>query len=727
MRQCSWYAGVLALLASFHLAVTAQADVRLPKFMGDHMVLQREMPVPIWGWASPGESVTVTLGDETATTTANDRGEWRVTLAARPAGGPHTLEVKAANTVKLSDILFGEVWLCSGQSNMEWTVQVSANAAEEIAAANFPQIRQVKIPRLTSPVPQNDVQGTWQVCSPKTAGSFTAVGYFMARVLNKELNVPIGLINSSWGGTRIEPWTPPVGFAGVPELKDLSDQIARRMPGSPAFHQNLKDYEAALHQWITQARLAASTGKPLPAPVAYPDDLKAFSANGEPTTLYNAMIHPLLGWPIRGVIWYQGESNSGEGMLYRAKMQALIEGWRKLWGQGDFPFYFVQIAPFQYGNTAPDVLPRLWEAQAAATAIPQTGMVVINDIATLNDIHPPNKQDVGKRLANLALKRTYGKNDIVDTGATFKSLTSRGNELVVAFDNVAGGLKSRDGKPLTHFEIISPEQGWTAADARIEGDQIILSAKGVTQPVAMRFAWHKLAEPNLINGAGLPTSAFRAGDVPKVDFSKSIEEVSKYQLIYDVDLSKLGATISYSVDESQSFKEEFDRVAYLVELQEANGTPQYVYASMDAFTKDVKLVGIPTAESKASFQRTVSKLTVRSNTSAVSEVTDSDGGNIEFWPDNYGPQNTGNVPGAANDKYDFGDSPQAPREGYGSMQIHHFKAKQTVFAVNNWKAGPNADVGIGNSSGDTLDWTFTRSASKYSHARLRVFVRPTQK
>ncbi len=713
--------GLLAILPS---ATPALADVRLPKFMGDHMVLQRDMPIPVWGWADAGEAVTVKLGDATAKTTANDNGEWRVELPKRDAGGPLTLTVTGKNSVSLKDILIGEVWLCSGQSNMEWIVQRSSNPETEIANANHPQIRQIKINRAPTQDAQSDATGTWLVCSPETVAGFTAAGYFMGRELQKELNVPIGLINSSWGGTRIEPWTPPEGFAAVEELKDLSAQVQRRTPSSTEYKKQVADYLKKLEQWTDKAKEAAQQGKAIPPIVPLPEDLQPQASSGHPTALYNGMLHPFVGWPIRGAIWYQGESNASEGMLYRAKMEALIEGWRKVWGIGDFPVYFVQIAPYQYGNAHHEVLPRLWEAQAATVdTVKNTGMIVINDIATINDIHPPNKQDVGKRLALLALKRTYGKTDLVDTGATFKSLTQRNNNLVLTFENTAGELKSRDGKPLTGFEIIGQEAVWKKATAKIDGDRIILSAEGVTLPTAVRFAWHKTAEPNLMNGAGLPTGAFRAGDVPKVDPLSSVEEAANYRLVYELDLSKLSSAIKYDVDNHQSVGK-FDRIAYLLETQKPDASPEFVFVSLDAFTNDAKKIGIPTVESKALFQQPVKNVTVVSNVQGITNGVGQDGVNIEFWPHNYGPPNSANVPGASPTKFDFGDQYSVPENGYGSMQIHSFKNKVTLFAINNWKSGPNADIGIGNSTGETADWTFTKSSGNLAEKRLRVFVRP---
>lgn len=717
--------GVTTVLVTLFLSA-AQAEVRLPGFFNDHMVLQRDLPLPIWGWAEPGEPVRVQLGERTASTTANPQGEWKVTLPALPAGGgPLELNVSGKNTLSIKDVLMGEVWLCSGQSNMEWVVSGCVNAAAEIQAANYPGIRQVKIPKRPSPTPQSDVSAPWQVCSPETAGGFTACGYFMARRLHQDLKVPIGLINSSWGGTRIEPWTPPVGFAEVPELKSIETQVALRTPGNPAQQQQLRAYFAQLDEWLTTAKAALEAGRVVEPSPPFPDPLKPLTGHQDPTALYNGMIHPLIPYALRGAIWYQGESNLGEGMLYFHKMQALVGGWRKLWGQGEFPFYYVQIAPYQYGQSNPATLAEFWEAQSAAMQIPHTGMVVTNDIATLNDIHPPNKQDVGLRLALLALHRTYGRQDVVDSGPVFHSLKLDGSQLSVSFDNTAGGLKSRDGQPLTSFEIIGPGTTWTAATAKIDGDTITLSAPGIDHPTAMRFAWHKLAQPNLINGAGLPASAFRAGDVPKPDFLPQIEDARAYQLVYDLDLARLGPTVKYDADHSAAVTAPFDRIAYLLELQSPEGPENFVYVSLDAFTSDARKLGLPTISSQGAFQQRVTGMNVLSNVTGIQTGTGLEG-NIEFWPHNYGPQNAANIPGASATVWDFGDARMDPQDGYGCMQVHNFKAQQTLFAINHWVSGSSADIGIGNSSGQTRDWTFAGNAAGYPYKRLRVFVRPKQ-
>ncbi|MCD6049114.1 MAG: sialate O-acetylesterase [Verrucomicrobia bacterium] len=712
-------------LALFAASLSAHADARLASIFGDNMVLQRDQKLPVWGWASPGEAVSVQLDSQSAvSTTADTAGKWRVELPAQKADGKaRTLTVKANNTLTLKDVLVGEVWLCSGQSNMEWSVAASANPQEEIAAANYPTIRHIKVPLKPASVPQDEFKASWQVCSPQTAGSFTAAGYFMARKLQKELGVPIGLINSSWGGTRIEPWTPVSGFADVPAVKDIHNQVVKTLPDSPLYQQKLKQHLEAVDKWSVTAREALAANRPVPVTPVFPPDFAPLTNHQSPTTLFNAMINPFVGFPIRGAIWYQGESNHGEGMLYTEKMKALIQGWRKIWGIGEFPFLYVQIAPYKYGAEDPNVLATFWEAQSAAQAIPNTGMVVTTDIANLNDIHPKNKQDVGLRLALLALKNTYGKSDVVANGPKFKSIKPEGDKLRVTFENTAGGLKSRDQKPLTWFEIIGPETDFTKADAVIEGDSVVLSSPNVKNPVAMRFAWHKDAEPNLANGAGLPAETFRAGEVPKIDYlTTKVSEAAGYKLVYDLDLAKLGANIKYDVDNSASLKGEFDRVAYFLELRGPQGVT-YSYVSMDTFTTDIKKIGIPTVASGAKFQTLVKNANVISNLKDIPNGTFAGDCNIEFWPNNYGPLNAGKVAGASDTAFDTGDMIDALVDGYGSMQIHNFKAKQTLFAINNWKAAANANIGIGNSTGDTKDWTFVGNASSYGQKRLRVLVR----
>lgn len=703
------------------------AEVSLPSIFGDHMVLQRDASLPIWGWADPGELVTVTLeGVAPVTTTATAQGEWRANLPPQRAGGPFTLTVKADNTISFQDVLIGEVWLCSGQSNMEWPVAASQNFEAEAAQADsYPLIRHIQVPKVPAGRPAEDLEGQWLVTSRDTVGGFTAVGYFFGRELHRDLQVPIGLINSSWGGTAIEPWIPPVGFARVDSLKDLSDRVQLADPTSQAHKQTLAAYLDQLRAWITQTERALAESIHPIAPPAFPEVLRPLDTHTTPTGLYNGMIAPLVPFAIRGAIWYQGESNHGEGMIYAEKMRALIEGWREVWGQPEMPFYYVQIAPFGYGDEDPTILPTFWEVQTAALSIPHTGMAVINDIADLDDIHPKNKQDVGRRLALLALRDTYGRTDLVAEGPTYRSMEVEGDSIRVAFDNVGSGLISRDGQPLSWFEIGNGEMGFVPANAVIDGDTVLVSAPGVTSPTAVRFAWHKLAVPNLANAEGLPARPFRAGELPAVDFLAShVPEASDYELIYDLDLNKLGPPPQYEID-AASRAAAFDRVAYILELRGSGGGPaRFVYVSMDAFTDDASKLGIPTATTGTVFQQNVSNMTVVSNVEGIVQGENLPGGNIEIWPHNYGPFNAARVPGASDTVWDFGDQYSDPYDGYGCLQIHNHDAGQTLLAVNNLKAGPGADLGIGDSSDQNPDWTFAANASSYSYKRLRVLIRP---
>jgi len=468
MKHLCWSFVALVLLG---VTSSAQAELKLPSVISDHMVLQRERAVPIWGWDTPGTEVTVTLGNTKESAKVDDSGRWQVSLPAMKAGGPHEITVKGTSEKKLVDVLFGEVWLCSGQSNMEWVVNNSNNAAEEKANAKFPMIRHIKVPHRPSDKPETDVNASaWQETTPETVGKFTAVGYFFARELHEKLDVPIGLLGSNWGGTRVEPWTPPVGFAGVPALKDISDNIEN---------------------------FPAKNGK-------------GGINHQSPTALYNGMISPLVPYGIRGAIWYQGESNNGEGMMYFEKKKALIQGWRTLWNNPEMPFYFVQLAPYKYGGE-PTRLPGIWEAQTKTLELPHTGMAVTTDIGNIKDIHPRNKQDVGKRLALWARAHQYGEKDLVHSGPLYKSMSVDGDSIRLSFDHVGDGLASRDDKALSHFQIAGEDGEFVDATATIDGDNVVVQADSVKEPKHVRFGWDQLAEPNLSNKNGLPASPFRTG------------------------------------------------------------------------------------------------------------------------------------------------------------------------------------------------------------------------
>ena len=510
-RLAAPFVGALTLLAAFG----AHADVRLPHVLASDMVLQREAPITVWGWADPGESVTCELGQARASAVANAEGQWSLQLPAMPAGGPFELTVRGHNTLKLTGILVGEVWVCSGQSNMEMGIGMCKDAKEEIAAAANPNIRLFLVPKKASGQPLSDVEATWRPCTPATIaqggwGGFSAAAYYFGREIQKSLQVPVGLIASSWGGTRIEPWTPPCGFAAVPALKPIGEKIQTADADyRKAAAAALDHLDAALGA----ARKALAAGKSLP-PIPPMSVRHRLDSSGEPTGLYNAMIHPLLPFAIRGAIWYQGEANNGEGLGYYEKMKALIGGWRQVWKQGEFPFLFVQIAPYKYGGS-PASLPGIWNAQLASLSIPNTGMAVTTDITTLNDIHPPNKQEVGRRLALWALAKTYGKKDLVCSGPLYKGFKIEGGKIAVSFDQIGSGLATRDGQDVTDFEIAGADGKFVRAQAKILGDTVVVSAEGVTEPTQVRFAWDQLAQPNLINKEQLPASPFSSAERPR--------------------------------------------------------------------------------------------------------------------------------------------------------------------------------------------------------------------
>ncbi|HEX3989423.1 MAG TPA: sialate O-acetylesterase [Verrucomicrobiae bacterium] len=720
---------LVATILTGAIVSPAVAEVRLPKVFATHMVLQQEKPIVVWGWAQPNETVTVTIDRATSQAQANDRGEWKTTLPAMKAAGPFTLKVTGSSSVQFDDVMIGEVWLCSGQSNMEMGIGAAADGEREIAAADHPGIRLLLVAKKWDPLPQTDIDGEWKVCSPKTVAEggwsgFSAAAYYFGRELNARLGVTIGLIDASWGGTRIEPWTPPEGFAAVPALAGDYNLVQLADPATPQHQERLKQALDDTEKWLASARKALTDRTIVPPMPSYPADLLAPHDVQNATALYNGMIHPLVCYGIRGAIWYQGEANLGEGMHYADRMKGLIGGWRNIWKEGEFPFYFVQIAPYNYGGN-PDKEAEFWEGQAAAAqSIPNTGMAVINDIGNLKDIHPKDKQDVGHRLALLALAKTYGHSDVAYSGPTLRSMKVEDNRLRLSFDNIDAGLATRDGAPPDWFEIIDADEGgFVKADAQIDGATIVLSALDVKHPVAMRYAWSMLAEPNLMNSDRLPTGAFRAGTIPKRDLlAMKIPEAKEYRLVYDLDLGKLGRDIQYNVDNHQSIAQPFDRIAYFVELQENDGNTDYLYVSMDAFTTDLQKIGVPTVQSGAHFQQNVANLDVFSNVKGIETGSNLPGGNIEFWPNNYAPNNAAMVPNASNDAYDFGDEPVDPPEGYGSMQVHNHDAKQTLFAINHWTEGAKADIGIGNQPQNSPDWTFSASAGNYPVKRLRVLV-----
>jgi sialate O-acetylesterase len=493
----------------------ASADVTLPSMFSDHMVLQRQIAIPVWGWADEGEKVTVTLCGQTKSATGDSDGKWSVKLAALEAGGPHTLVVKGNNQIEIADVLVGEVWLCSGQSNMAMTVSRSANFDAEQASADHPQIRMLTVARVTAETPQERCDGSWQVCSPDTVGSFSATGYFFGRELHQELDVPVGLINSSWGGTPVQAWTCLKAQKVLPELKsvlaDWEQRIATYDPEAAKAR-----YDKQLAAWKEKAKAAEESGeKPPRRPRALGDP----RVNPHrPANLFNGMIAPLAPYALRGAIWYQGENNAGSGFpqLYGLQLATMIKNWRKVWDQGEFPFEWVQLPNFRAPQKEP-IETSGWvivqEQMLKTLAVPNTGMAITIDVGEANDIHPKNKQDVGKRLARWALGTTYGK-DIVYSGPVYKSMRKQDGKIVVEFDHCGDKLTAKDGK-LKGFVIAGEDQQFVFADAQIKGKTVVVSSPDVKNPVAVRYAWASNPDCNLVNCAGLPASPFRTDEWDK--------------------------------------------------------------------------------------------------------------------------------------------------------------------------------------------------------------------
>jgi sialate O-acetylesterase len=442
-----------------------QAKVSLLAVFSSHMVLQQNSRVTIWGWANPLEKVKVTgsWDNDTAKVTADNQAKWGVTLKTPAAGGPYLVTVAGSDTIVLKDVMIGEVWLCSGQSNMEMSAGWSINnAAKEISDANYPQIRLFQVDKRAAEYPQLDVAGTWKTCTPSSMKDFSAAGYFFGRDLYKNLKVPIGLINSSWGGTPAETWVNPDTIASSKILTEAAKKISDTMPWCP----------------------------------------------GEPGKTYNSMIFPLIPFKIAGVIWYQGEANTANPETYSQLFSTLINDWRDEWKE-EFPFYYVQIAPYNYETPYTGVLVR--EAQLKCLSLPGTGMVVISDIGNLTDIHPKDKQDVGKRLANWALAKTYNKKGISYSGPLYRSYKTEGNKIRIYFNFAGSGLTARGGT-LTNFQIAGSDSLFVPAKAEIKDSTVIVYSDKVQNPIAVRYAWKNAVDPNLFNKEGLPASSFRTDD-----------------------------------------------------------------------------------------------------------------------------------------------------------------------------------------------------------------------
>ncbi len=518
-------------------ALLVRADIKLHGLFSDNMVLQRDVSVPVWGWADEGEQVTVQFRQRTVRTVARG-GKWMVRLGKLPAGGPNDLKVSGKNTLMLRNVLVGEVWMASGQSNMEWPLRAAFDAETDVAASANPMLRLYTVPKLKADAPLDNVSASWQECQPSTSSNFSAVAYYFARDLQGALKVPVGIIHTSWGGSPAEAWMSERVLASNSEYKrDILN----------AYADQLKKFEDTLAQFIKEDEAAKKEGKPFTKrrPVT----------PWKPSQLYNGMIASLIPFAFQGAIWYQGESNAGRAWQYRTLFPDMIRNWRRDWGQGDFPFLLVQLAPYKDIKSDPgdSDWAELREAQTLATRLlPKVGMVVITDVGEERNIHPKKKEPVGARLALAARTIAYGEK-VISSGPTFQRMKIRGNKAILTFDHVGRGLEARlvpdsdlskvqkagqplvvysapSGRltqPLVGFAIAGADRKFVWAHAVIEGNKVVVRGPGVEKPVAVRYGWADYPVVNLWNKDGLPASPFRTDGFPMITAPKNPEAPGK--------------------------------------------------------------------------------------------------------------------------------------------------------------------------------------------------------
>lgn len=491
---------VLLALCAFS-ALPVSGEVKLPAIVSDHMLIQQQAPVRIWGKAAPAEAVSVELAGVRASGVADSNGRWEVYLPPVNAGGPYDMTVSGTNRIVVHDVLAGEVWVGSGQSNMELPMTRVNDSEREIAAADFPQIRLFTVKKKISDTPLDDVEGAWSACTPASVKNFSAVGYFFSRYIHQQRHVAVGFIHTSWGGTPAQSWTTKATLDTNPLLKIVNDDWARVMANWPAANEK---YQKQLSDYRIAAAEAKAAGKPVPAAPAAPNGP---GSPNLPSGLWNGMVAPITPYAIRGVLWYQGESNAdaAHAYVYRHLFRAMIEDWRREWAQGDFPFLFVQLANYE---TSAD-WPVLRESQTDALSLRNTGMAVIDDIGEAKDIHPKNKQDVGKRLALAAQAIAYGEK-IEYSGPMFRQVTRENSALRVWFDHIGAGMQPRGGGELAGFEIAGADGNFVPAQSAIEAATVVVKADGVTEPVRVRYGWANNPKATLENREGLQASPFRA-------------------------------------------------------------------------------------------------------------------------------------------------------------------------------------------------------------------------
>ena len=506
---------IRSVLVLLFTALPIKAELRLPALFSDHMVLQQNLENPVWGWADAGSQISVTIAGHVATTQVGEDGRWVVKLPAMQVVSD-PLEMVVTNgdaTVTVSDILIGEVWLCSGQSNMQWSVRQAYDADLEAATANYPQIRLITVPQVGTQEPQQDFVGRWDVCSPETVVEFSAVGYFFGRQLHQTLGVPIGLIDNAWGGSAAEAWV-------AREVIEADGRFDAYLAHWENVEQTY-EFEKALQRWEEAAAAAKAAGKKTPR---RPRDLLA--GQHRPGNLWAGVLHPLIGYGIRGTIWYQGESNSGRAYQYDDLFGLMIQQWRQAWGQGDFSFYWVQLADYRDEVAQPGESDwaELREAQTNTLALPNTGQAVIYDVGEGRDIHPRDKQTVAKRLARIALARDYGK-AIPYLSPSFESLDIQGERAILTFKDVGSTLYTFDVREARGFALAGADRVWHPATGQLKGkNSVVVTSEFVPEPVAVRYAWAVNPVANLFSREGLPVVPFRTDDWPMVTEPKPAAE-----------------------------------------------------------------------------------------------------------------------------------------------------------------------------------------------------------
>ncbi|WP_425398506.1 sialate O-acetylesterase [Aeoliella sp.] len=515
--KTAFYVG--AILAA--LTSPTSADLRLPSVFSNHMVLQRDMAAPVWGWAEPGAEVAVVFGDQTKTTTADDQGKWQVALDPLSVGEPRSLVVESKDDrLEVTDVLVGDVWICSGQSNMEWSISRSRNRELEVLGEGNPNIRLLTVTGEGVQTPADDFDGAWEECKPGSLRDFSAVGYYFGKRLEQATGVPIGLIDNAWGGSACEAWIPNEKLAGKELYQPLLDRWAKVVEEND--EEALRAEFAKVHAgWKEKMEAAVAAGEPIPN---WPRPSHQLLAQQRPANLYNARVAPLMPLAIRGTIWYQGESNAGRAEQYRDMFPLMIETWREAWGQGDFPFYWVQLADFKDEKADPGESDwaELREAQTMSLdRLPHSGQAVIIDVGEGKDIHPKDKQSVGDRLARHALANEYGF-EIAHNSPTLESFEVKDGTIILTIGNCRA-LTTFDTGELRGFAIAGEDKKWVWADAKINDKnrrQIIVSSPDVPEPVAVRYAWADNPVCNVYSVSGLPLTPLRTDDWPGVTTGK---------------------------------------------------------------------------------------------------------------------------------------------------------------------------------------------------------------